>query len=64
METLRLDCTVESAEEKVSNTSERWCIIGAGFAGLVMASSLQQRRVPFTIYEKHSKIGGNWVQGT
>lgn len=54
---------MESEEEKSSGESERWCIIGAGFSGLIMASALQQRKVPFTIYEKYSKIGGNWVQG-
>ena len=57
--------TAETKEEIDSEEdSDRWCIIGAGFAGLSMGSTFQQKGVPFTIYERDTQIGGNWQQGT
>ena len=35
-------------------------IIGTGFGGLGMAISLQERGIPFVIFEKADEIGGTW----
>ena len=35
-------------------------IIGAGPSGLCMARALKHEKIPFTIYEKHSGVGGIW----
>ena len=56
---------MESEEEKNSlEDSNRWCIVGAGFAGLSMAATFQQNGTPFVVYERDQMIGGNWQQGT
>jgi len=55
--------TIPESVEGAHETSERWCIIGAGFSGLTMASKFQQENVPFTIFERESSLGGNWNVG-
>jgi cation diffusion facilitator CzcD-associated flavoprotein CzcO len=35
-------------------------IVGAGMSGLYIAKRLQQRDIPFTIYEKAHEVGGTW----
>src|SRR5438477_5127998 len=37
------------------------CVIGAGSSGIAGAKALHERNVPFDVYEKSDKIGGNWV---
>lgn len=44
--------------EKV--TSERYCIIGAGPAGLVQARAFRAKGVEFDVYERHREVGGLW----
>ena len=39
------------------------CIIGAGSSGIAGAKVLQERGVPFDVYEKSDRVGGNWVFG-
>jgi cation diffusion facilitator CzcD-associated flavoprotein CzcO/amino acid transporter len=42
------------------NYSERYCIIGAGPAGLVMARALLKEGVPFDCFERNVDVGGIW----
>lgn len=42
------------------NYTEKYCLVGAGPAGLVMARALIKEGVPFDWYEKHSDVGGIW----
>jgi cation diffusion facilitator CzcD-associated flavoprotein CzcO len=39
------------------------CIIGAGCSGFTTAKRLQDRGLPFDIYEMSDRIGGNWAYG-
>ena len=39
-------------------------IVGAGISGLSTASLLVQEKIPVTIYEKNSKVGGRTVSST
>ena len=40
--------------------SQKYCLVGAGPAGLVMARALIKEGVPFDWYERHSDVGGIW----
>jgi len=40
--------------------TDRYCIIGAGPAGLAMAHALRQLGVPYDQFERHSAVGGLW----
>jgi amino acid transporter len=40
--------------------TRRYCLIGAGPAGLVMARALLAEGIPFDWYERHSDVGGIW----
>ncbi len=40
--------------------TRRYCIVGAGPAGLVLARALKKEGVPFDCFEKHSDVGGIW----
>jgi len=39
---------------------KKYCLVGAGPAGLVMARALLSEGVPFDWYERHTDIGGIW----
>jgi dimethylaniline monooxygenase (N-oxide forming) len=38
-------------------------VIGAGSSGLPVAKALRDRGLPFVVYEKSDRVGGNWVFG-
>jgi cation diffusion facilitator CzcD-associated flavoprotein CzcO/amino acid transporter len=38
----------------------RYCIVGGGPSGLIMARALKHENVPFDCFEKHSDTGGIW----
>ena len=38
----------------------RYCLVGAGPAGLLMARALVAEGVPFDWFERHSDVGGIW----
>lgn len=38
----------------------RYCIVGGGPSGLIMARALKHEGVPFDCFEKHSDTGGIW----
>ena len=40
--------------------SKKYCLVGAGPAGLVMARALIKEGVPFDWYERNSNVGGIW----
>ncbi len=42
------------------NGSKRYCIIGAGAAGLAVAKNFQQRGIPFDVFDRHEDVGGLW----
>jgi len=42
------------------NYTKKYCLVGAGPAGLVMARALIKEGVPFDWYERHSDVGGIW----
>jgi cation diffusion facilitator CzcD-associated flavoprotein CzcO len=44
----------------MSSASDRYCIIGAGAAGLAVARRLSERGIAFDILEAHSDVGGIW----
>ncbi len=48
-----------STEPAVTYT-RRYCIVGAGPAGLVAARALLAEGVPFDWYERHTDVGGIW----
>ena len=44
----------------VDDRHERFCIIGAGPAGLAAARAFKNAGVPFDLLDRHSEIGGIW----
>ena len=56
---LRSRKEVDIAQPEVSYT-KKYCLVGAGPAGLVMARALIKEGVPFDWYERHSDVGGIW----
>jgi flavin-binding monooxygenase-like protein len=44
------------------NTTDRYCIVGAGPAGLTAARALLNDSIPFDCFERHSDVGGIWDQ--
>lgn len=45
------------------STRERFCIIGAGYAGLGLARAFTQAGIPYDQLEATDRIGGNWSHG-
>ncbi|KUN90553.1 flavin-containing monooxygenase [Streptomyces resistomycificus] len=43
--------------------TDRWCIIGAGPAGLATAKNFRDAGLPFEIVERHDSLGGIWRYG-
>ena len=43
--------------------SDRYCIIGAGAAGITAAKNLREQGIPFDIVEREDDIGGTWYYG-
>ena len=40
--------------------SGRYCIVGAGPAGLAQARAFKEAGVAFDLFERHSALGGIW----
>ncbi|MEZ5406950.1 MAG: NAD(P)/FAD-dependent oxidoreductase [Acidimicrobiales bacterium] len=47
-----------------SNGSPRVAVIGAGMSGILSAIKLEERGIPFEIFEKADRIGGTWRENT
>jgi thioredoxin reductase len=46
---------------RMSETSKhRYCIIGAGPAGLAQARAFKRRGIEFDVFERHQRLGGLW----
>jgi amino acid transporter len=56
---LRRRSGLQEALEPVAY-SRRYCVVGAGPSGMIMARALMREGVPFDWYEKHSGFGGIW----
>src|SRR3954467_808054 len=41
----------------------RAAVIGAGSSGIAAVKALDERGVPFTVFEASDRVGGNWVFG-
>ena len=50
-------------QQKNKDYSNRFCIIGAGAAGITAGKNLKQLAIPFDIIEKEDDIGGTWYFG-
>ena len=46
-----------------SETSQKYCLIGAGPSGLTVAKNFAQRGIPFDWFEREADLGGNWHYG-
>lgn len=55
---LRADTTRRAS--LVPSYTRRYCIVGAGPSGLILARALKKEGVPFDVFEKHSDVGGIW----
>lgn len=44
-------------------TSEKYCILGAGASGLAVAKTFAQQGIPFDAFEGEDDVGGNWYYG-
>jgi amino acid transporter len=40
--------------------ADRYCIVGGGPAGLVMARAFAKEGIPYDLYERHCALGGIW----
>jgi hypothetical protein len=47
----------------MTNTSDRYCIIGAGTSGLAVVKNFLAAGIPFDCLEREDTIGGNWAYG-
>lgn len=46
------------------NTADKYCVIGAGAAGLAIAKTFKARGIPFDCLERENDLGGLWNIGT
>ena len=44
----------------MTDTADRWLVVGAGPSGLAAARSLSDAGVPFDVVERHRDVGGLW----
>jgi cation diffusion facilitator CzcD-associated flavoprotein CzcO len=52
---------IEEHDRRVSGAStQRYCIIGAGPAGLAQARAFKLRGIEFDVIERHRRLGGLW----
>jgi hypothetical protein len=47
----------------MTNSSDRYCIIGAGTSGLAVVKNFLAAGIPFDCLEREDTIGGNWAYG-
>lgn len=47
----------------VSETSEKYLILGAGSSGLTVARAFQELGIPYDCIEREDDVGGNWYFG-
>src|SRR5690606_24466709 len=44
----------------MNETSNKYCIVGAGPSGLAMAAEFKRRNIPYDHFERQSRLGGVW----
>jgi thioredoxin reductase len=44
-------------------TTDKYCVIGAGASGLVVAKTLREQAIPVEVLEREDDVGGNWYYG-
>jgi len=54
----------KAVDAPVVEYSRRYCLVGAGPSGLIMARALIAEGVPFDWYEKQNDVGGIWTMDT
>ena len=47
----------------IRDYSHKYCIVGAGPAGLTVAKNFAARGIPFDCFEREADLGGNWHYG-
>jgi cation diffusion facilitator CzcD-associated flavoprotein CzcO len=47
-------------EGAVAEHVEKYCIVGGGPSGLIMARAFLKEGIPFDLFERHSDVGGIW----
>jgi cation diffusion facilitator CzcD-associated flavoprotein CzcO len=47
----------------VNATTGKYCVIGAGAAGITAAKNLMQMDIPVDVVEREDNVGGNWYYG-
>jgi cation diffusion facilitator CzcD-associated flavoprotein CzcO len=47
----------------MNQSSEKYCIIGAGAAGITAAKNLLQAGIACEVIEREDDVGGNWYFG-
>jgi hypothetical protein len=50
-------------DSMTTDTSDRYCIIGAGTSGLAAVKNFLDHGIPFDCLEREDAIGGNWCYG-
>jgi cation diffusion facilitator CzcD-associated flavoprotein CzcO len=45
------------------DTAGKYCVIGAGAAGITAAKNLLQMNIPVDVIEREDEVGGNWYYG-
>ena len=50
-------------KEKMAETEDKICILGAGTSGIAVAKNFKQAGIPFDCLEREDNIGGNWYYG-
>jgi cation diffusion facilitator CzcD-associated flavoprotein CzcO len=45
------------------DTTNRYCVVGAGAAGITAAKNLMQMNIPVDVIEREDEVGGNWYYG-
>ena len=51
---------VEGEDAVTTESSKRYCLIGAGACGIAAVKNFAERGIPFDCFEKESDIGGIW----
>ncbi len=46
-----------------SDSSSKYCIIGAGSSGIAAAKNLKQLGIAYDVFEREDGVGGNWYYG-
>src|SRR5262249_32402802 len=49
--------------DTIHDRSDRYCIIGAGAAGITAAKNLKAMGIAFDLIEREDDVGGNWYYG-